>query len=228
MEEDELLSEGKCVFCDQLLLQDDIAQHLATHLATMQKDDKGNCPTAYCHIEVEAAEMFLHLLVKAEIAMSELDFYLRNIWLDCCGHMSEFGHKNIEIEMEDAVGDVFQPKVKIYLDYDFGDTTRIFLRGIKNYSLALKEEIVLLSRNEPLKLLCDKCKRQPAADICIVCDYTYFCPKCAEKHEKECEDFADYSKMPVVNSPRMGVCGYMGGHIDTERDGIYKKKKTTK
>ena len=29
----------------------------------------------------------------------------------------------------------------------------------------------------------------------------FFCDDCAEKHTKECEDFADYAKMPVVNSP---------------------------
>jgi hypothetical protein len=29
--------------------------------------------------------------------------------------------------------------------------------------------------------------------------------------------------MPIVNSPRMGVCGYEGGTIDKERDGIYGK-----
>jgi hypothetical protein len=48
-----------------------------------------------------------------------------------------------------------------------------------------------------------------------------FCEKCAKKHAKECEDFADgYTVMPVVNSPRMGVCAYEGGCIDTERDGV--------
>jgi hypothetical protein len=30
--------------------------------------------------------------------------------------------------------------------------------------------------------------------------------------------------MPVVNSPRMGVCAYMGGSIDKQRDGVYVKK----
>lgn len=47
-----------------------------------------------------------------------------------------------------------------------------------------------------------------------------FCEKCAEKHGKKCDDFADYAGMPVVNSPRCGVCGYEGGIIDLERDGV--------
>jgi hypothetical protein len=48
-----------------------------------------------------------------------------------------------------------------------------------------------------------------------------FCDKCAEKHAKKCADFEDYASLPIVNSPRMGVCGYMGGTIDTERDGVF-------
>jgi hypothetical protein len=51
-----------------------------------------------------------------------------------------------------------------------------------------------------------------------------FCDKCAKKHAKKCEDFEDYAALPVVNSPRMGVCAYEGGCIDTERDGAFVKK----
>jgi hypothetical protein len=30
--------------------------------------------------------------------------------------------------------------------------------------------------------------------------------------------------MPIVNSPRMGECGYEGGRIDKKRDGVFEKK----
>ena len=46
--------------------------------------------------------------------------------------------------------------------------------------------------------------------------------KYSAKHSEICDDFEDYAEMPVVNSPRMGECGYSGGEIDTERDGPYK------
>ena len=45
-----------------------------------------------------------------------------------------------------------------------------------------------------------------------------------EELKSECSDFDDYASMPVVNSPRMGVCGYEGGSIDLERD-TYKAPK---
>jgi hypothetical protein len=52
-----------------------------------------------------------------------------------------------------------------------------------------------------------------------------FCAKCAKKHAKTCVDFDDYAAMPIVNSPRMGVCGYEGGTIDKKRDRVFIKNK---
>jgi len=89
------------------------------------------------------------------------------------------------------------------------------------YPVKADKKIVLLSRNEPFKIPCCICDKAPATQICSICMYdgpAEFCDKCAEKHAEECEDFADNASMPVANSPRMGVCAYTGGLIDTERD----------
>ena len=224
--EQELKSEDRCLYCNELSSQSEIGKHLAKHLAQMEKDAAGDNQSNYVHVEVEANEMFLQLLVKGDAPMKTIDVFLRDIWLECCGHLSGFGHKSFKIKMKDRVEDVFRPKVKIYHDYDYGTTTRVFLKAHKQYQLILKEKIILLSRNEPLKLMCALCKEKPAINICIVCCYqemAFFCKKCSSKHAKTCEDFADYAEMPVVNSPRMGECGYTGGRIDTKRDGVYKK-----
>ena len=130
--------------------------------------------------------------------------------------------------MNQKVQDVFEPRVKIFHDYDYGDTTKVFLTGLKQYQLKLKENIILLSRNEPLKIMCATCKNEPAVNLCTTCScdkYSFFCETCSKEHERVCEDFTDYSCMPIVNSPRMGVCGYTGGNIDLERDGVYKKRE---
>jgi len=225
---EELKSEGKCLYCKQMFTQKEIGKHLAKHLSEMEKTNTEKNLKTYCHIEVEAQEMFLHLLVKGAAKMEIIDEFLRAIWLECCGHMSCFMQKNDEIGMNQKVEKVFEPKVKIFHDYDFGTTTRVLLKGLKKYNLNLKENIILLSRNEPLKVMCGVCKKKPAVNMCTTCiydEYAFYCETCSKKHEKTCDDFADYSSMPVVNSPRMGECGYTGGSIDLERDGTYKKMK---
>ena len=225
---EELTSEGKCLYCEQILSQKEIVKHLAKHLAEKQKTESGQKTQTYCHIVVEADIMFLHLLVKGSASMTVIDTFLRRIWLECCGHMSEFRKGREEIDMSLKVKDVLVSSQKLVYDYDFGSTTRLSIKGLKHYELNETSVIILLSRNEPLQIMCSMCGKAPAVSMCTTCCWgseAFFCKKCAKKHEKECEDFTDYSNMPVVNSPRMGVCGYDGGRIDLERDGVYKIQK---
>jgi hypothetical protein len=224
----ELQSEGHCIFCNEYFSQKDINKHLATHLKTKEKEDKGKKTNGYNHIVVEADVMFLHLLVRSTCEMEEIDNFLRVIWLDCCGHMSGFHLKKGEIEMDDIVGNVLTPKTKISHDYDYGTTTRTFIKSIKVYDLDFDDDIVLLSRNESLKIMCSLCNTKPATVLCSVCLWesnAYFCKTCSKKHAKTCDDFEDYARMDVVNSPRMGECGYEGGSFDKKRDGAYKERK---
>ena len=121
--------------------------------------------------------------------------------------------------------------LKLNYQYDFGSTTELLVSVIEEYSIKADKGIVLLSRNEPPELLCDKCGKEPARQLCMICygnqDEGLFCTKCANKHARTCDDFADYSAMRVVNSPRMGVCAYDGGIIDKKRDGVFKHKPVT-
>lgn len=223
----DLISYGKCPFCKQEIKQAEIRKHLATHLAELEKKDKLKKTKRFVHIVVQANLMFLHILVDCKADMEEIDYFLRKIWLDCCDHLSDFSYKNGEISMDDIVENVFLPKVKIYHDYDYGSTTRVELNAYKTYSLHFKESLILVSRNEPLKLMCAICKNEPAVNLCAACFYSgdaYFCKACSRKHNATCYEFGDYSKMPVVNSPRMGVCGYDGGTIDKKRDKAYVKE----
>jgi len=130
-----------------------------------------------------------------------------------------------QIPLSTEARDVFYKGLVLDYEYDFGSSTNLTITVMEQYPMKADNDIVLLSRNEPLPMMCAGCGKVPATQICSVCacdGEAEFCDKCAKKHAKECEDFADYASMPVVNSPRMGVCDYNGGTIDTERDGIYK------
>ena len=224
-----IISEGKCLYCDKEITARTIVTHLVKHLTEIEKSNKEKTKLFY-HIEVKAKydkKFFLQLLFESESKLKVIDDFLRDIWLECCGHISAFRSQHNEIKMNKKVGEVFSIFDKIDYDYDFGSTTSLELNGIKSYNLPfLDEKIILLSRNEPLKLICRACDVSPAETMCIVCcdenGFYAYCKKCAKKHKKTCEDFADYAEVEIVNSPRCGECGYTGGSIDLERDGVYK------
>lgn len=227
---DTLKSEGRCLYCGQLYDKRSIGKHLDTHLTQVATEAANPKLTAF-HIRVEAAEMFLELLVDADAYLGDVDTFLRQIWLECCGHLSAFMPKGThdELEMDTKVSSVFSPGVVLDYEYDFGSTTALVVKVGKSFAVPVPDGVELLSRNEPLEILCQTCQTKPATQICSVHLYEgtgFLCNGCAKKHAKKCEDFADYAQMPVVNSPRMGECAYDGGSIDTERDGVFAATAT--
>lgn len=82
---------------------------------------------------------------------------------------SKFSIRNEKVSMSENVGYVFLPGTKIRYDYDFGTTTSPELSAKNRYQLALKEDIILLSRNEPLKILYSVCEEKSATCMCTVC-----------------------------------------------------------
>lgn len=221
---EKLTSEGQCIYCGEMFKQSGMVRHLATHLSAMEKETEANV-MAY-HLNIHAGEMFLQVLVKGSASFKTLDTFLRKIWVDCCDHMSDFHHKNFRIRKSQSFADVLSPRLKFEYRYDYGSTTEFSIQVAAAYKIDPKKDLVLLSRNEPLKFVCRTCNEKPATSICTThmyeSDECLFCNECAAKHGDECEDFLNYAEMPVVNSPRMGVCGYTGGSIDKARDGGYK------
>ncbi|MBI2269066.1 MAG: hypothetical protein HYU69_01780 [Bacteroidetes bacterium] len=257
-------SEGKCIFCNETFSKVAINRHLQKHL---QEKAIHNKPGKSLLLKIELspkwgrAGYFLSLWVDGEARFTDIDEFLRAIWLECCGHMSSFvnvANKKVrggmwdffeaeklldngqteeyEKMMEDAKGEIpksRKTKDALYKDmvleyqYDFGSTTELKISVVAEYLVAAEKNIVLLSRNEPLKILCDNCKAAPAAQLCTAHQWgedSMFCTKCAKKHTKDCADFDDYASFPVVNSPRMGVCAYTGGSIDKKRDVVFSGK----
>jgi hypothetical protein len=262
MKEQPLKSEGKCVFCGKTFAKAGISRHLQAHLAKKATENQNGASflvKVEPHSGYGPTPYFLSLWVDGNTTMKKVDKFLRDIWLECCGHLSEFTdpkaqksggdmHSLIEalnmfvecnqkfkdfssvqqgaIPMEQKAKQVFHKGMKLEHEYDFGSSTVLVLTAIEEYPVKADENIVLLSRNEPPEMPCQLCGKESATQLCAVHgegEANFFCEKCAEKHAEECPDF-EYAAMPVVNSPRMGVCAYTGGRIDTERDGVYVKR----
>jgi hypothetical protein len=133
-----------------------------------------------------------------------------------------------KIPINQKVNKVFHKDLKLKYDFDFVSLTELELTVLDEYPIRADKKIVLLSRNEPFEWMCDLCQKEPATQVCTVHQLTkedsLFCDKCAEKHAETCSDFADHASLPVVNSPRMGICAYKGGKIDLERDIFVKNE----
>jgi len=88
-------------------------------------------------------------------------------------------------------------------DSGFGTTTELALQVVFIRKGFIDEPIRMLARNNPPVFACEKCKGI-ATQICQEC-WEDYCSECIEEHECG-EDYV----IPIVNSPRTGVCGYVG------------------
>jgi hypothetical protein len=89
----------------------------------------------------------------------------------------------------------------------FGSTTALVISHSGHIGAVLDKPVRVAARNEPPVWACDACG-EPATAICTQCIYDergFCCAKHATKHPCGTDML-----LPVVNSPRMGVCGYAG------------------
>ena len=93
--------------------------------------------------------------------------------------------------------------------YDFGSSTNLELRVVNEYKGNSSEKTVkILARNDAPEIKCSECEEKLATKICVNCKWSgrgCLCEDCAEDH-----GCGQEMLLPVVNSPRVGVCGYCG------------------
>lgn len=160
----------------------------------------------------------MHVAAPVTAPLSRLDDFLRHTWLECCGHLSAFdiGDNRYasqpldeEINMSARLNRVLAVGMKFSYEYDYGSTTALLLEVVALQERGTpKGAVELLARNEAPQVSCQRCGTQPATQICTECECNgegWLCQACAVAHE-----CGDEMCLPVVNSPRVGVCGYTG------------------
>ena len=220
-----------------------MTRHLAKCLLEHRPTGKASSNRQSCetlHLQIEGfyqPDYWIHIETAADTEFISLDQFLRDLWLECCGHLSEFTLPKpkaaaaqrgnawstmtqvpYEIEsnldgfasvMDAKIGDGVKPGDVFSYEYDFGSTTKLKLKVIgKREGLLEPDEVRLLARNLPPEIRC-RCKK-PAVWVCTECGRDEegpfgLCKACARKHP-----CGEEMLLPVVNSPRMGVCGYTG------------------
>ena len=213
-------SSGDCAFCCQVFTKSGMTKHLTVCAGRKDAISKAagrkGKPVNLYHLRIQAAgqsQYWLDLEMKGTATLEALDEYLRSIWLECCGHMSQFffgGPYRNEVGMSRKADKIFAPGVQLTHIYDFGTSSETHLKvvGVRTGQPVMSRSITLMARNEMPGEECVECQ-QPAHWLCMEClyedgEWRTFC----DEHLKH--DHEEYEPMPLVNSPRMGMCAYSG------------------
>lgn len=200
------MAQGKCYICGGMYSDRGMAKHLKTCLA----ERHGAVPSAedvpedgMYLLKVQDRyfkEYYLYLLADSCVLLSELDQYLRDIWLECCGHLSSFRIDGESYEsypdsswrrqkgMCVEIGEVLDMGMKFSYTYDFGSSTDLELKVMDIYEP--------FHEDKGIRLAARNMTTDPGS----------------------------------VNSPRAGVCGYDGPADDIlfMKHGKAKNRKKNK
>jgi hypothetical protein len=214
--------KGKCAYCGQEIVKNVVAKHLAAcaqHQGAITKaESKQGEAGALFHLRAQAAglnQFWLDLEMRGSATLKDLDGYLKAIWLECCGHLSKFsvgGWQGKEIPKNRSADEVFAPGVELTHIYDFGTSSLTLIKcaGTRKGKPITSRPIALMARNLMPECDCIKCK-QPAAWLCMECliEEDVWGTLCDEHKETHPHDNYGES-VRLVNSPRLGMCGYAG------------------
>jgi hypothetical protein len=172
-----------------------------------------------------ASDYWMIIELAADVKLRVLDRFLRNIWLECCGHLSafeiegtryvshvdkDFFFVSFDKSMDYNLSSVLEPDLEFSYEYDFGTTTNLVLKVLEDREGKIwwnKNQVQLMARNDAPLINCEKCGKT-ATQVCVQCIYDgqgWLCDNCAKKHKCGQDMY-----LPVVNSPRVGMCGYAG------------------
>ena len=215
-------SRGKCSYCAREMTKGGLAKHIKTCAERKKRMEIANQKTAreqeIFHLEVYDAyskDFWLHLEVNGSATLADLDHYLRAIWLECCGHMSQFsigGWVGQEIPKNTKISTAFMQKIELTHIYDFGTSSETLIKyiGQRQGKALTKNPIELMARNNMPQIPCMECEKI-STHLCIECYYeTYDSGLLCDEHTKDHPHDNYGEPMPLFNSPRVGMCGYDG------------------
>lgn len=222
--------EGKCYYCKKEFSKSGILKHIKSCSvrkeymgeSTMASKAKKNKFILSIASKYEPSVYWLYIAIDKTATLKELDKFLRDIWVECCGHLSSFeingvsyesslndcwGWKNSAKNMDVKLKDVVVLNDKINYEYDFGSTTYLNIKVAGELSSSSTEnKIEIMARNNEPEIKCSNC-----GDKAAYYDYDheeYLCEECLKDITQEDSEMIE--ELEYCNSPRDGVCGYWG------------------
>ncbi len=219
-EEDKIIRNGHgiCMSCGKELSAEEMKEHVID--CAQQEQKRPLEDNLILHISAaDDADYWMDIALKKDATLAQLDKFLRDEWVDCCGHMSMFVCGGTEYysdcaaemggrSMNTRIFKKMECGTQLLYDYDFGTTTRLVIDVIGEAGMSKRhKKVIQLARNIQPQYACVKCGEK--AEFVIsrtgesIAEAAY-CETCAD----EVMQREGMKMLPILNSPRCGMCGY--------------------
>jgi hypothetical protein len=170
-----MITHGKCTYCSRCFSSSMMARHLdsckvredsfSLSRSFLREDDKKIQRTdddAVLLLKVSSKyfpEYWLFIETYGVCKLIDIDYFLRNIWLECCGHLSCFTINNEHYEIQPdpmfnsrsmrvRLNKILQLGMIFEYVYDYGSSTELVIKVISSRCGSIKKE-----KEEPFDLL---------------------------------------------------------------------------
>ncbi len=220
-------TNGICTYCKSAIPEN--SRSIINHIANceIKNNSQSKTTTNYMILLIEgkySPEYWLLIKAKPDLPMKKIDRFIKDIWVECCGHLSSFSDGYSQIGMSRKLDQVFERGRNINYTYDYGSSTELSLSLLEDVEDFDDKEIQILFRNKEKDLKCSYCSNKAVA-ICSFCtdeNDGLLCDSCIKNHTCVHDEGEDVL-LPLVNSPRTGVCGYTG-YLDKEVKKYFPKE----
>lgn len=209
-------SSGTCLICRAPITKRKALKHGIECLQTAGWPT-GKKPSLIIMIQGQRSKKYwLIVLARHDALLADLDKLIRDVWVECCEHLSSFRIGGAMYDSDDEystdamavpLADLVSPGSTFSYDYDFGSTTSLDLKVIGESPVTPPDAcLCLIARNDRPTIPCDICggKAGFILDEPDEENAHYYCSKCLESTELDPE-YVDI----ISNSPRDGICGYV-------------------
>jgi hypothetical protein len=233
-EEDEIEEED-----NGLTLEEEMT-FLTNRAEEVVEEISAEFPEGLANAKVEKIAVHLHRRMLREGKITQADLETPEIQEDIMNtayslkwglFVSSMKIPYLEQEMDYRLGKVLKVGTKFSYTYDFGSSTDLSLRVVAEREGAMLKVnddndsvIQILSRNEEPVIPCRECGK-PATRVVpgyYSVELGALCDTCKLKGDEKDYFSEEEGLLPIVNSPRVGVCGYTGGEdmweVDDEED----------
>ena len=218
--------KGECRVCGAKHAVSGMANHMRKHLTNAF----GNPDRFTIRIDQGPSGPFwMYVQVHTEATFGVLDRFLRAVWMECCGHLSEFTVEDRPAGMRKRLSAILSDGSEFEYRYDMGDTTglRLIVIGrsariidlggwVRNDAyfpppMVMGEgKVRIVALHDAVRYNCEKCGNE-ASYVCPQCMYDgtgACCRACAPDHKCGRDVL-----LAAAQSPRVGSCGFEGGSL---------------
>lgn len=131
-------TRGKCAYCGREFAKGGMVKHLLTCpqrqavIAASEQQPLEKEMLYHLRVQdIQQGDFWLDLEMRGSATLQQLDQYLRAIWLECCGHLSQFSigsWRGSEIPKRRRIDQVFEPGIELTHIYDFGTSSETLIK----------------------------------------------------------------------------------------------------